>query len=175
MAAPLRLAVGCARGLDAMVRQAAPPASMRVFHVASYGNGRGAFAARSVACVRFAQSHGIVAFSGSRSLAASHAPLVGSVVGSVVAAAPRPGLVAFPTAAAPAALAPSASAAACFAGYGSGTWATAAYAVGLGLPLVLFPCGEAQLPGTWGAWQPCAGAWRGGYLLKPGAVQKSLF
>jgi hypothetical protein len=47
-----RVLVGCAAGVDAAVRSAVPAAS--VFSVASgvWGSGRGAFAARSSACVR---------------------------------------------------------------------------------------------------------------------------
>ncbi len=44
------VSVGCASGADAAFRVARPGAS--VFRVASFGRGRGAFAARSVACVR---------------------------------------------------------------------------------------------------------------------------
>ena len=42
--------VGCASGIDAMVRAACP--SARVFRAADYGVRRGALAARSIACVR---------------------------------------------------------------------------------------------------------------------------
>lgn len=42
--------VGCASGIDSFVRSACPDA--RVFRAADYGVGRGALAARSIACVR---------------------------------------------------------------------------------------------------------------------------
>lgn len=42
--------VGCAAGIDALVRDACP--SARVFRASDYGVGRGAWAARSIACVR---------------------------------------------------------------------------------------------------------------------------
>lgn len=42
--------VGCASGIDALVRIAYP--SARVFRADDYGVGRGALAARSIACVR---------------------------------------------------------------------------------------------------------------------------
>lgn len=42
--------VGCASGIDALVRSACP--SARVFQARDYGIGRGALAARSIACVR---------------------------------------------------------------------------------------------------------------------------
>lgn len=48
--------VGCAAGVDAAFRGFFP--SARVFSVASFGSGRGAFAARSVAVVRAVQSAG---------------------------------------------------------------------------------------------------------------------
>ena len=47
---------GCARGVDAFFRAAFPGAS--VFSAAAFGRGRGAFAARSVACVRAVASAG---------------------------------------------------------------------------------------------------------------------
>lgn len=64
-AAGFRVATGCARGVDAVVRSAA--AAPAVFAVASgrWGRGRGAFAARSVALVRAAVASGggaLVAF-----------------------------------------------------------------------------------------------------------------
>lgn len=42
--------VGCASGIDALVRFACPTA--QVFRASDYGVGRGALAARSIACVR---------------------------------------------------------------------------------------------------------------------------
>jgi hypothetical protein len=42
--------VGCASGIDALVRAACP--SARVLRASDYGVGRGALAARSIACVR---------------------------------------------------------------------------------------------------------------------------
>lgn len=128
------VAVGCAAGADAFVRAAAPGAL--VFSVASFGSGRGAFAARSVALVR-----------------------------AVAAGGPGSGLVVFPGASCPLGLSPSASASACFCGLGSGSWASAAFAAGLGLPVVVFPCGFSALP-AWGAWSPLSGAWAGGFVLR---------
>jgi hypothetical protein len=57
------VSVGCARGADSLARSLFPRA--RVFSVASgrFGSGRGAFAARSVACVRSVAPAGLwVAF-----------------------------------------------------------------------------------------------------------------
>ena len=129
------VAVGCASGADAFVRAAAPGA--RVFAVPGSGLRPAAwFAARSVALVRAAAAGG----SGS-------------------------GFVAFPSAPCPAGLSPSASPAACFCGLGSGSWASAAFAAGLGLPVVVFPCGFSALP-PWGAWVPAgSGVWASGFRL----------
>lgn len=120
--------VGCAAGVDAVVRLACP--SARVFSVASgaFGSGRGAFAARSTACVQ------------------------------AVAAAGSAGLwVSFPSGACPAGLLPSASSSRCFSGSGSGTWASLALAVGLAVPsLVFLPTGVVS-PAGWGL-KPVAGS-----------------
>jgi hypothetical protein len=110
-----------------------------VFAAAAFGAGRAAFAARSVALVR-----------------------------AVAAGGPGSGFVVFPAAPCPAGLAPSASPAACFCGLGSGSWASAAFAAGLGVPVVVFPCGFSALP-PWGAWVPAAaaGVWARGFRLVP--------
>ena len=136
LAAGRSVVVGCAGGADAFVRAAAPGAA--VFSVAAFGDGRGAFARRSVALVRAAAAGG----SGS-------------------------GLVVFPSAPCPAGLLPSPAPGSCFCGLGSGSWASAAFAAGLGLPVVVFPCGFSSLP-PWGAWRPAAaaGVWARGFLLR---------
>lgn len=100
------VSVGCAAGFDSAVR-AAFPASV-VFRASSFGRGRGAFAARSVAFLR--------------SLAAGASPV----------------LVSAPAVACPSGLAPSSSSSRCFCGLGSGSWAGVAFAVGVGVPVVLF-------------------------------------
>jgi hypothetical protein len=120
--APLsaQVCVGCARGVDAVVRGFFLGAS--VFSVASgqFGSGRGAFAARSVACVR------------------------------AVAAAGSGGLwLSFPAGACPAGLSPSSSSSRCFSGSGSGSWASLAFAVGLGVPSAVFLESGAP-PSGWG-------------------------
>lgn len=138
------VAVGCAPGLDSLVRSACP--SAEVFRVA--GAGRGAFAARSVACVR------AVAASGSGA-----------------------GWVSFPGALCPRGLVPSSTQSACFCGLGSGSWASAALAAGLGVPLVVFGLPVNSLPSSWGSWVPAAasGPWSSGFRLVPGQEQLSLF
>ena len=114
--------------------RAAAPGAV-VFSASAFGSGRGAFATRSVALVAAFAARG---------------------AGS--------GFVVFPSAPCPAGLVPSASASACFCGLGSGSWASAAFAAGLGLPVVVFPCGfSALLP--WGVWRPLSGVWSGGFLL----------
>lgn len=141
LAAGRGVAVGCAGGADAFVRSACP--SARVFSVASgaWGSGRGALAARSVACVR-----------------------------AVAASGPGAGWVGFVVSACPAGLAPSSSPSACFAGFGSGSWASCAFAAALGLPVAVFWCGPgpAVLPASWGSWSSVAsGPFAGGWLLLP--------
>jgi hypothetical protein len=129
---------GCARGIDYAARQRFPAA--QVFYASDFGSGRGAFAARSVACVR-----------------------------SVAAAV---GLwVSFPAGPCPAGLLPSAKSSKAFCGKGSGTWASLAFAVGSGLPcLVFLPAGIAA-PAGWGL-QPLGGGW---FHFAPAIVQPSLF
>ena len=131
------VAVGCAAGLDAVVRSACPSAV--VFSAASFGVGRASFARRSAALVSACSA-----------------------------------LVVFPSSPCPAGLAPSASASACFCGLGSGSWASAAFAAGLGLPVVVFPCGFSALP-SWGSWSVAgAGCWSSGF--RPVApAQRALF
>lgn len=141
-----RVVVGCARGVDAFFRTAFPDAE--VFEVASgrWGVGRGAFAARSVACVRAVAAAG--------------------------------GLwVSFPASACPSGLSPSASSSRCFSGSGSGSWASLAFALGSGVPCLVFCPGE--VPSGWGlAPVPGAPGWFGCQVaLGSGSavVQLSLF
>lgn len=132
--------VGCANGVDGFFRSAFP--SARVFFASSFGVGRGAFAARSVAVVRSVFCAGGV-------------------------------LVSFPSGRLPAGLFPSASPGRCFSGFGSGSWASLAFAVGLGCRCVVFsPCsvGCGRLL-SWG-FRPVGGGW---FVFSPSAVQLSLF
>jgi hypothetical protein len=109
--------VGCAPGVDAVVRSGVPLSHLQVFSVGF--TGRGAFAARSAACVR-------------------------------AVAAARGCWVSFPSVPCPAGLLPAASSSRCFCGAGSGSWASLAFARGLGLPcLVFLPAGVAA-PVGWG-------------------------
>lgn len=140
------VAVGCAPGLDALVRQAC--SSAQVWSVSSglFGAGRSAFARRSAA-----------------------------LVAAVAASGAGAGLLVFPAAPCPFGLLPSPSSSACFCGLGSGSWASAAFAAGLGLPVVVFPCGFSALPASWGAWSVAgAGCWLAGFRLSPRQVRSQL-
>ncbi|MEM9996827.1 MAG: hypothetical protein AAF809_03925 [Bacteroidota bacterium] len=116
------VAVGCARGIDQVARRLVPASRRLVFRAQSGRSGH--LAVRSIACVR-----------------------------QVAAAASQPGgslWLSFPSAACPAGLALSPSPSVCFRGLGSGTWASAALARGLGLPVLLcMPVGVA-CPAGWG-------------------------
>jgi hypothetical protein len=67
-------------------------------------------------------------------------------------------LFSFPGRACPVGLLPSADSRACFCGLGSGSWATAALAVGLGVPVCLWLPAELSVPGSWGL-VPVGGGW----------------
>lgn len=142
-----KVVVGCAHGVDAVVRIACPNA--HVFSVASgeFGQGKSAFARRSVACVQ------AVATAGSAGL-----------------------WVSFPASACPAGLLPSASSSRCFSGSGSGSWASLAFALGSGVPCLVFA--PAGVPAGWSL-SHVAGAegWFGcdRVLRSPVAVQLTLF
>ena len=112
------VSVGCASGIDALLRSSLPSSSLHVFYASSFGSGRSSFARRSAACVQHVASHS--------------------------------GLwVSFPSSSCPAGLVPSACSRRCFCGLGSGSWASLALAVGLGIPcLVWLPSGV--LPPAWG-------------------------
>jgi len=79
--------------------------------------------------------------------------------------------VSFPAGACPGGLLPSASAARCFSGFGSGSWASLAFAAGLGVACLLFLPPGVTAPAGWGF---VAG---GGWFFRPAAVvaQLSLF
>lgn len=130
--------VGCAAGVDAAVRGFFPAA--RVFSAASFGSGRGSFAARSVAVVRAVSAAG--------------------------------GLWAcFPCSSCPSGLVPSPVSSRAFAGYGSGSWASLAFAVGLGLPCLVWCFAP---PASWG-FVSLGGGWWFRCSPVPVGVQLSLF
>lgn len=111
----------------------------KVFQAVNYGEGPGSFARRSIAMVTRAATR------------------------------PGSGLIVFPGLPCPEGLLPSNRPAACFCGLGSGSWASAALAAGLGLSVVIFPCGFSALP-PWGEWRPTgSGVWAGGFMLNRAA------
>lgn len=138
--ASVPVVVGCAAGVDELVRSLCPGA--RVFSVLTVGfSGRGAFARRSQLCVESV-----------------------AVPGGV--------WVSFPSGPCPAGLLPSASAPRCFSGFGSGSWASLAFAAGLGVACLLFLPPGVAAPSGWGF---VAGG--GGWFFRPAVVaaQLSLF
>jgi len=101
-------------------------------------------------------------------------PVAALVARSVACVSSARALVLFPGGACPSVVSPSPLAARCFCGAGSGSWASAALAAGLGSALVVFPRG-APLP-PWGVWLPLSGAFSGAFLLSPPAFpQTALF
>jgi hypothetical protein len=119
--------VGCASGLDSLARGSF--AAPLVFAASSFGFGRGSFAARSVAFVRY---------------------LLGC---------PSSVLVSFPASVCPVGLVPSSKPSKCFAGFGSGSWASLALAVGSRVPcLVWLPLGVCP-PVLWGLVPVGSGWW----------------
>lgn len=144
----LGLAVGCASGADQYVRHAHPA---RVFYAQEFMapgvSFRAALARRSAA-----------------------------LVAAVAASGPPAQFVVFVSVPCPRGLAPSPSPSRCFAGFGSGSWGTAALAVGSGLPVSVFWCGAGApaLPawaGSWGA----SPAFPGAFLFSPAVVQPALW
>lgn len=140
-----RVSVGCARGVDALVRGFfAGSLSLLVFFASSprFCGGRpaAALARRSAACVRS------------------------------VAPGARGLLVVAPSGACPSGVRPGRS----FRGCGSGSWGSAALAVGLGRRVLLFsPAGVPCWPG--GSWMPVLGAPGWWFWSASVAVQLSLF
>lgn len=136
---------GCAPGADLAARVGAGPAA-QVFRV-SGGPGhlpRSAFALRSVEFVR------------------------------TLAGSPSPVLVSFPGRPCPAGLGPSASSRICFSGFGSGSWSSAAFAAGLGVPVVVFGLPASSLPPWPGRWEIVrSGLLAGGSQFCPAAVPQS--
>ena len=137
--------VGCASGVDAFFRASFPSAT--VLQASSFGAGRGALAARSVAVVNAVRGAG--------------------------------GLwVSFPSSACPSGLVPSASSSRAFSGSGSGSWASLAFALGSGVPCLVFlgslPCphGWGLIPvAGWSGWFGCESALN----IRPPHTQLSLF
>jgi hypothetical protein len=146
-AVPRRVSVGCAAGVDAVVRGAfVGSPSLLVFSAASPRFSRagvvGALALRSAACVRSVAR-------GSRGL-----------------------LLVLPSGSCPSGVSPSRS----FRGCGSGSWGSAALAVGLGRRVVVWLPASVSLPAWSGfSWSAVGGGWWLCVPSAPAAVQLSLF
>lgn len=155
-ASPCGAAVSAAAA--ALVRRGVPGASVLV----GCASGADALVRAAVpGCRVFA-----VAGSGRGLLAARSASFV-----SALAACPAPVLLVAPGRACPAGLVPSARSGACFCGLGSGSWACAAFAAGLGVAVrVVLPAGVVP-PASWGSWSLVGGWW----VLGARPVQGSLF
>ena len=111
------ISVGCASGVDSLVRFLVPASHLTIFQASAFGYGRGSFARRSIACVQH----------------------VASLSGLWLS---------FPSQACPVGLVPSSNSRRCFCGFGSGSWASLAFAVGLGVPClveVTFWCSTSSL------------------------------
>lgn len=141
------VAVGCASGADRFALSAARSsgAAVSLFSASSFGSGRASFARRSAA-----------------------------LVSAVSASGSGCGLVAFVSSPCPSALAPSSAVSRCFAGFGSGSWASVAFAVGRGVPVVVFPCvpagvsSSSVLPAWAGSWVAAgSGVWASGFRFVP--------
>ena len=138
------VSVGCASGVDKFVRSLLSSSGVRFlsFSVSSgaFGVGRGAFAARSIACIRSVSSEGL--------------------------------WVSFPSTPCPSGLFPSSAPSRCFCGLGSGSWASLAFAVGSGIPSLVF-LGSLPCPAGWELF-PVSGS-PGWFGFWPSSSQLSLF
>jgi hypothetical protein len=115
--------VGCAAGIDQHLAQLLPHA--RVFRAASFGYGRAAIGLRPLS---------------------PRAALAARSIACVQACA-RGVWCAFPAQACPASVQPARSSSQCFNGSGSGTYASLAYAIGIGCaPVVFLPAGIVPPP-----------------------------
>lgn len=101
-----------------------------VFPASSFGSGRSSFARRSIALVSF------------------------------VASSPSSVWVSFPGVSCPVGLVPSSSSSRCFAGFGSGSWASLAFACGSGVPCFVWLAPGLSVPCSWG-FAPLGGGWWG--------------
>lgn len=70
-------------------------------------------------------------------------------------------LVCFPGEACPLGLVPSGESRSCFAGFGSGSWASAAFAAGLGVPVLVWLPRGWSVPQSWGFESVGGGWWLG--------------
>ena len=130
-----------------------------------------------VGCARGVDSAARVAFPGARVFAASsfgvgRGSFAARSVAFVRALLSAGGLLlSFPSSACPVGLVPSASSSRCFCGAGSGSWASLAFAVGLGVPCLVFS--PAGVPASWGL-SSLGSGWFS-FVPAPVPVQLSLF
>jgi hypothetical protein len=122
--------VGCAAGVDGFVRASLPVSRLVVFGVC----------------------RSLLARVGRGAFAARSQRLVRAV------SAGGGALLCFPAGPCPAGLVPSRSGSACFRGLGSGSWAAAAFAAGLGVPVLFWLPASAPAPAGWGL-VPLGGRW----------------
>lgn len=174
-ASPSRgVAVGCAVGGDALVVSAALPAGassqLRVF--AAFGpSSRPGPPPASPLPARLPPSPGGPGAVPRSPWRAASSP---ALISGVAASGAGRGFVGFVSSPCPTGLVPSPSPSACFSGFGSGSWASLALAVGLKLPVVVFPVSPSGygrspgLPAFWpGSWIPLSGVWAGGFRFAP--------
>ncbi len=169
------IAVGCSDGADALVIrsvvEAGAASRLTVFAVGDrLGNGFWRLSAFPAVCVARDAGARVLWRAGGvfGSLRVRLARRSEALVRAVAASSGRRGLVAFVSVSCPLDVSPSRR----FAGRGSGSWGAVALAVGLGLPVVVFPCGvgPSALPGWWGGhWVPVArsGLWAGAFRFVP--------
>lgn len=97
----------------------------------------------------------------------------------VQTAAAAPGkvnaLIAFPATHCPSSMLPSPSVGRCFCGKGSGTWATAALAAGLGIPVFVFGVEYSGLPESWAGWEESTQFGTTCFRCPPAPTQLNLF
>ena len=79
--------------------------------------------------------------------------------------------VSFPCSPCPAGLLPSCSSSRCFRGFGSGSWSSLAFAVGCGVPCLVFLPPGVSVPAGW----PLVAVGGGWFSFRPSACQLSLF
>ncbi len=189
------VAVGCCVGLDRLALSAAlavPGAAPRVSVFAAFGPVSPPWPAPRVCAPGASSSVSWPSGVGAASRAGASVswwsgggpsvPLAGrlasrsaALVSAVSASGSGAGLVSFVCDAWPPALVPSSSPSRCFSGGGSGSWASVTLAIGLGLPVVVFPLPASgyapgpALPPSWGgSWSPVERpGWVGGFRFVP--------
>jgi len=125
---PRPVLVGCARGVDAAVREIFPHAEVFAVRSGLWGFTRGSFAGRSAALVRALRDRGGC-------------------------------LLSFPSSECPTGLSPSSSSSRCFGGFGSGSWSSLAFALGLDVPCAVWLPSSVPCPSSWDLIEAGCGWW----------------